>query len=220
MNSQAIQYQEHQQSDFEDTSVQIQEELLELLLQPEEEFYPWDPTHPEAEAYFAELEGGFSIEEIQDDQEIAQASVAFFERLNQCWELPLESTIESNIESSIESNIDSLKTALANGCASCMPTEWLEAIASRAQEVVQKNLSLAEQLVLCVKPLLQNWTEDDLLVLARPWAYAMRSGSDSMNVSASVKSQQWQSLSSIQQVRLTLEVAHSALIELNNHTSN
>lgn len=216
MNSQAIQYQEHQQSDFEDTSVQIQEELLELLLQPEEEFYPWDPTHPEAEAYFAELEGGFSIEEIQDDQEIAQASLAFFERLNQCWELPLESTIESTIES----NIDSLKTALANGCASCMPTEWLEAIASRAQEVVDKNLSLAEQLVLCVKPLLQNWTEDDLLVLARPWAYAMRSSSDSMNVSGSVKSQQWHSLSSIQQVRLSLEVAHSALIELNNNTSN
>ncbi len=216
MNSQAIQYQQHQQSDFEDTSVQIQEELLELLLQPEEEFYPWDPTHPEAEAYFAELEGGFSIDEIQDDQEIAQASLAFFERLNQCWELPLESTIESTIQS----NIDSLKTALANGCASCMPTEWLEAIASRAQEVVHKNLSLADQLVLCVKPLLQNWTEDDLLVLARPWAYAMRSSSDSINVSGSVKSQQWQSLSSIQQVRLSLEVAHSALIELNNHTSN
>ena len=205
MASQFIQYE-----DCEKDLSSTQGELLEALLQPDEDFYPWNPAEPEAEAYFAELERGFLLSDWQEEEEMKSASQALFNQLHKCW------------APTVSSVTDSLKRSLSERFGALMPQSWLEAIANKAQQIVQSNLSLADQLVLCVEPLLPNWAEEDLLVFARPWAYAMRSTSESAIEETSVANQlvDWTQLSQIEQVRLTLEAAHSALVQLKNSTNS
>jgi hypothetical protein len=116
---------------------------------------------------------------------------------------------------------ENLRQSLSERFAAFMPEAWLEAIAHKAQQICSTNLSLAEQLVLCVKPLLPNWAEDDLLVFARPLAYAMRGKSDSATETHRVASPiEWTELSSMEQARLSLTVAHSALLQLQNSSDD
>lgn len=199
MTSQPIHYE-----NYENMLSGIQGELLEALLQPEEDFYPWNPAEPEAEEYFAELERGFLLSNWQDD-EIKLASQAFFNQLhNTCNQLVLSAT-------------DRLKISLSQRFADFVPQSWLDAITSRAEQIFSANLSLAEQLVLCVKPLLPNWAEEDLFVFARPLANAMR-GIDSAEeeLPNGIRQREWTELSQIEQVRLSLTIAHSALLQLEN----
>ena len=205
MSSQPMQY-----KNCEDALSSVQGELLEALLQSEDDFYPWNPAEPEAEAYFAELERGFLLDQWQEVEEITQASQALFNQLHQCW---------SSSELVAEEN---LRQSLSERFAALMPQAWLEAIAHKAQQLFSTNLSLAEQLVQCVRPLLPNWAEDDLLVFARPLAYAMRGQSESATEAQPgvVRSVEWTELSPMEQARLSLAVAHSALIQLQNSTGN
>lgn len=204
MSGQPMQY-----TNCEDALNSVQGELLEALLQAEEDFYPWNPAEPEAEAYFAELERGFLLEQWQEVEEITQASQALFNQLHQCWSSP-EWVVEEN-----------LRQSLSERFAAFMPEAWLEAIAHKAQQIFSTNLSLAEQLVLCVKPLLPNWAEDDLLVFARPLAYAMRGKSESATETHRVAPPiEWTELSPMEQARLSLTVAHSALLQLQNSSDD
>ncbi|NES22990.1 MAG: hypothetical protein F6K41_29740 [Symploca sp. SIO3E6] len=191
MSSQPTQYQ-----DYEDALTPTQLELLEALLQVQDEHYPWNPAELEAQDYFEELEQGFSREPWQDEEEIAGASQEFFKQLHQCWASPLTPAT------------DSLQALLSEQFDINIPQVWLEAIANKAQEIFSTKISLVEQLVLCVQPLLPNWTKDDLLVLARPLAYAMRGGTEP------VKAAEWTELSQMEQVRLSLAVASLALTQL------
>ncbi len=194
----------------EDAVSSVQGELLEALLQSEDDFYPWNPAEPEAEAYFVERERGFILDQWMEPEEIAQSSQALFNQLHQCWNSPESATDKE------------LHQSLSERFAAFVPEAWLGAIVHKAQELVSSNLSLAEQLVLCVKPLLSNWAEDDLLVLARPLAYAMRGKSESASETypGFVRKADWQELSSMEQARLSLAIAHSALIQLQNSTEN
>jgi hypothetical protein len=185
----------------EDALSGTQGELLEVLLQLGDDYYPWNPAEPEAEVYFADLEREFSLSDCQDEAQIESYSQGLFDKLHQCW----ASLSESN---------ETLNQSLAQRFASFVPQTWLEAIANQARTVVSINLSLADQLVLCVKPLLPSWTDDDLLVLARPLAYAMR------GTAAPSRSAEWTELSQMEQVRLSLAVAHSALAQLKDTPDN
>lgn len=204
MASQFIHYE-----DCEKALSSTQGELLEALLQPDEDFYPWNPAEPEAEVYFAERERGFLLSDWQEEEEIKNASQALFNQLNQCW-APMVSSVT-----------DRLKLLLSERFGALMPQSRLEAIALQAQQIFQSNLSLADQLVLCVEPVLPNWAQEDLLVFARPWAYAMRGISESAveETPSANRPVEWTQLSQIEQVRLTLEVAHSALVQLQDSES-
>jgi hypothetical protein len=203
MASQPIHYE-----NCEDALSCIQGELLEALLQPQEDCYPWNPAEPEAEAYFAELERGFFLSDWQEEEEMKSASQAFFNKLHQCWVSPMLPATETLI------------TSLSKRFAT-LPQEWLEAIVNRARQAFSTNLSLADQLVMCVEPLLPNWAEDDLLVLARPWAYAMRGNSEQAvaETTGVPQPRDWAALSQVEQVRLSLAVAHSALAQLKDDTN-
>ncbi len=63
---------------------QMQTELLEALLEPEDCLYPWNTADPESEAYFAEREWGFVLEDWSQD-EIAARRQIFFTELDQLW---------------------------------------------------------------------------------------------------------------------------------------
>lgn len=185
----------------EDTVSSTQEELLEVLLQLEENCYPWNPADLESEGFLRDLECDLFSDWSDDQQEIETRSEALFEQMHSQWAAFSVSVA------------DTLEQSLSERFANFIPEAWLMAIASRAQQVVSINLSLADQLVMCVKPLLPSWTDEDLLVLARPLAYAMR------GTSAPIRAN-WTELSQMEQVRLSLAVAHSALVQLQDDVEN
>lgn len=180
---------------IQDSSTPVQTELLEALLQEENgSCYPWNPSEVEAEAYFAELDSEFELDD-WSDEEVRSRSERFFQQLDACF--------------------PSLPESLAERFAARVPTAWLEAIAQKAQALVSVNLSVADQLVQCVRELLPNWTEDDLLVLARPVAYAMREEAEAVDFPITiVRSAEWQELSEIEQARLSMAIARYAISQI------
>ena len=69
-------------------------------------------------------------------------------------------------------------------------------------------------MVECVLDILPQWDEEDLQVLARPLAYAMRDV-DSEGVELVVATKRpWAQLSEIEQARVSLAVARYAISEL------
>lgn len=187
---------------YQDALSQAQGELIEVLWQPDDNCYPWNPAEPEAQDYLADLEAGFSLSSCQTAAEITSGSQTLFNRLHQCW---------TSLTPSDSSGSASVKRSLAQRFSG-VPGSWLDAIADQAQQALSMNQSFADKLVLCVKPLLPNWSEDDLLIFARPWAYAMR-GNQEFGTVGSVK---WSELSPPQQVRLSLAIAHYTLTQLDN----
>jgi hypothetical protein len=177
---------------------QAEMELLRQILQ-DKELYLWNPASPAAASYFADLEqevvdAGWTAAELTEQGQI------FAAHMEQIW-----ATVPAT-----DAAADRFQRF-----ATQMPQQLLDSIVQRAQQVVATNLSLADQLVQCVQESLPNWDADDLQVLARPFAYAMR-GSESENLDSvlkSVRSAEWDELSSIEQARLSLAVARYAIAQ-------
>jgi hypothetical protein len=177
--------------EFGDSLDPLAENLLDVLLETEDS-YNWDPTNSDAEAYFQQLEAEFPLVDTLDDLEIEEQADMFFSRLNDCW---------SSVDDSDR------KTSLKQKFAQFVPDSWLETIINEAQALVRHNVSQFNQLVECVKPLWNTWTEEDLEVFARPLAYAMRG-------QTSIKQGNWQEMSEIEQIRLSMVIAQEVLNEL------
>ncbi len=47
---------------------QVELELLEALMQPEDGTYPWNPVDEESETYFIQLEEEFIIQDLLDEE--------------------------------------------------------------------------------------------------------------------------------------------------------
>ena len=158
--------------------------------------YVWNPAASESEPFFAALEQQFSLDDWKVD-EVVTRSNAFFSHVNQLW------------------SAATLQETLVQRFASRVPQQLLSAIATRAQQVLSNSASLADQLVQCVQDALPNLAEEDLYVLARPLAHAMR-GNDSPVESTleRVRAIEWDALSEVEQARLSLAIARYALSEL------
>lgn len=174
---------------------EIREELLELLVR-DEVAYPWNPTDPDAEAYFDRTEAELAGVEASEDWDIAFQTEGFFACTERAW-------------SSLETR--GVRKSLLERFGECVPHEFLETIAARARTIFSASLSPAEQLVNCVQPLLSNWAEEDLYVFARPLAHAMRSGAQ-----PEAEPVAWEQLSAIEQARYTMKVARYALVYIEN----
>ena len=158
--------------------------------------YPWNPSDPSAESFLLELEQEFSLN-TWEDHDIAQRSQSFFSHLDALW-------LATDLE-----------TTLAQKFA-WVPQALLAAIAQQAQKVVETSNSLADQLIQCVRDVLPSWAEDDLQVLARPLAYAMRSDAADV-VDATINSVDaiaWSDLSETEQARMSLAIARYAIDQL------
>jgi hypothetical protein len=154
--------------------------------------YPWNPAEAEADEFFNSLEQEFELN--LSDQEVAQRSQVFFNHIDQLF------------------SATTLQTSLAHKFSS-VPQALLNAIARQAQHVAQTSVALADQLVQCVQDVLPEWAEDDLQVLARPLAYAMR-GDDLNAVDSTINSIRpgtWDDLSETEQARMSLAIARYAL---------
>ena len=177
-------------------------EFLEALLQPEDETYPWNVADEHSEEYFHEIEQQFVLQEVLDE-ELMPRSQAFFHQLDQLWE---------------KHNSNSIQQTLHSNFGSRIPTNWLNIIANKATEIFNSKQSMTEQLVQCAQAVLPSLEIEDLLVLARPYAYAMRSNESQKveSVLGKVKKSEWTALSDIEQARISLAIAHYTFTELNN----
>lgn len=192
------------------TSVEL--ELLAALLEPEESTYPWNPADQESEAYFAELDQNFPLDDALE-AEISTKSSAFYHKLDQLWsQVPTNSHPQDLV-------VDNLQIALNSAFADHVPQNWLQAIAEKAVKTFAGQQSMSDQLVNCVQSLLPNWDIDDLLVLTRPFAYAMRSSAPPEPIFSLQKLQNrdWLSLSEIEQAKVSVAIAYYAFRQLNSY---
>ncbi|MEO1094943.1 MAG: hypothetical protein AAFX01_08585 [Cyanobacteria bacterium J06638_28] len=161
--------------------------------------YPWDVYHSSSTAYFDQLETTLG-----DDEFSANTFVSQWQQISQ-----QAAQLWSETPSS-------LTTLLAQRFEMRMPASLLTQLAAKAQEASDSGKVLLDQLVDCAQTVLTGWAADDLQVMARPLALAMRDGHGEVLDATlrSVRPLEWQDLSEIEQARLSLAIARYALDEI------
>lgn len=158
--------------------------------------YVWNPAAPESESFFTALEQELPLDD-WNVAEVATRSGVFFAQVEQLW------------------STATLQETLMQRFATRIPQQLLTAIATRAQQVLLSSVSLADQLVQCVQDVMPTLAEDDLYVLARPLAHAMRGNDSPVEATLErVRLVEWDALSDFDQARLSLAIARYALAEL------
>jgi hypothetical protein len=173
-------------------------ELMDCLLASSTTEYPWNPADPETADYYTESDLHFSLDD-WTDAEIAQKSASFFTTIQSCWDKPADNV-----------RVGAIETLTAKFGAR-VPQQWLERIAANASALASSNLEPVEQLVSAVRDLLSNWANDDLLVMARPYAYAMRCNPGVDNPDNIVRPLAWEQLSELERAKLTILIAQYAI---------
>lgn len=201
-------------------SSELELEFLEALLDSEVISYPWNPADPESEAFFQEQEAQFLMQDLLDE-ELEERSQAFYNQLDTLWANVDNSKYSQDI--TIADQAAQLIDTLHSGFANYVPTNFLDSIARNAIAIFNRQQARVEQMVQCVQEVLPNWQEDDLFVLARPYAFAMRSTAADPekpeSVLGSLGNRDWTSLSEIEQARISLAIAQYALTQLENQES-
>jgi hypothetical protein len=170
----------------------ISEELLEMILQTEDLIYPWNSTEPEAESYWTDVDESPSLFDDLPENELSNQAEQFFSHLHERW----QSIDDQN-----------LKELFINKFSSLLPSQWLETLLERAKLlVIEKPMESLERLVVCVKPLLSGWSDEDLQVFARPFVWSMRGTQDLKEIA-------WEERSEIDKGRLTLAIAQEILVK-------
>lgn len=179
---------------FRDSQTQAEMELLATIVQTDVA-YPWNPAQLESESYLTALEEEFALSDSFSDSDIAQKSQVLFAQLEQVW---LTTALQK-----------SLREKFAR-----VPQDFLARIAQSVQNATVKYQSLADQMVECVLDILPQWAEEDLQVLARPLAYAMREVDSEGAQLVMATRRPWAQLSEIEQARVSLAVARYAISQL------
>ncbi|MFE4107800.1 hypothetical protein [Almyronema epifaneia] len=189
-----------QQPTFHSAQTQAELEMLHTVLE-NQRTYPWNPYGIEVEPYFSELEA-----EAQQNELNAVSNGIGWQQL------------ASTLDELWAPASQALAADLAQRFCDRVPASFLEQIAQRAHQVAAENQSLLQQLIYCVQDILTAWDSADLQVMARPLALAMRDGhGEVVEVTLrSVRQENWQSLSEIEQARLSLAIARYALGQLDS----
>ena len=167
-----------------------QQEMLQSILTTQTP-YPWTPA--EASDYFAEATAA-GDELALSDEEAQLGWQAFSTQLNAFW------------------GETSIQTALAQRFARRLSADMIDQITAKAAQVINSGRPLAEQLIACVRDTLTGWDDADLQVMARPLAHAMRGQEEILDATInSVRDIEWESLSSMEQARISLAAARWAI---------
>lgn len=175
-------------------------ELMHSVLEEQATTYPWNPYDPAAKAYLDQLEDSFADDDLSEDvfnsqwHQVAQVA-------QQIWDAPAAS----------------LLTVLTQKFGSRMPANLLEQLATNAQTAAQSGRALIDQLVATAQAVLEDWEADDLQVMARPLALAMRSGGQGEVLETtlhSIRETDWNQLTEVEKARLSLAIARYALGEI------
>ncbi|NET47485.1 MAG: hypothetical protein F6K09_01915 [Merismopedia sp. SIO2A8] len=186
-------------------------ELLQVVLQ--ETAYPWTPDDIDHHHPLQAMESSWEDELTEEERgAIAAHGQQFFHTLNALWgDTPETTTIASN--HTVTASLNTLQATLAKTFSDRVPTTLLQQLTQKAHTLAQQPLTLADQLVQCVQEILPEWGQDDLHVLARPYAFAMRGpSSDKLDKAVTaVRSVAWDELSGVEQARLSLAIANYTL---------
>ncbi|MEM9005290.1 MAG: hypothetical protein AAGE59_17425 [Cyanobacteria bacterium P01_F01_bin.86] len=176
----------------------IELDMLHSVLN-EDASYLWNPADPASTAYLGKLEEAFASGDLSEDV------------YNSQW-----SKISQQAEQLWSSSSPVLATLLIQRFESRMPAQVLTQLAAKAQDVSSSGLAVIDQLVNCAQDILAGWETDDLQVMARPLAFAMRDGhGEILDVALrSVRQTDWDNLSDLERARLTLAIARYALDEI------
>ncbi|MBF2065661.1 MAG: hypothetical protein IGS39_14750 [Calothrix sp. C42_A2020_038] len=194
---------------------QIHLELLEALLESDDAIYPWNPALPESEDFFHECDANCAIDDLLDSEGAAYEE-SFYNHLETLWSNATHFSCNTNVVS-----ISKLKESLQAVAASRIPHNWIEKIAQKASELFNQQVSIGDQLVQVAQALVPALGADDLSVLVRPYAYAMRS--EANNLESTLKKiggHEWDNLSEIEQARITVAVAYYALQQIKNQVKD
>jgi hypothetical protein len=178
---------------------QSEAELIDCLLASPTLDYPWNPAEPETADYYVESDRYFSFDD-WSDEEIAKRSESFFTQIQSCWADAASPELEV-----------SPIAALTDKFGTRVPHQWLAAIATKVSSLASSKLEPVEQLVQSVQDLLENWAIEDLLVIARPYAYAMRCDPGVTDPDRIVRPLAWTELSELERAKLTILIAQYAI---------
>ena len=185
--------------------IQAELDLLDALLN-EQPPYPWNAIAWESEPDLKELDEQLALCDCLTDEDVHDRLQSLLTQVEDLW------------------SVTTLQKSLVEKFADCVPQDLLQILAKRAIHLKQQfqdyGYTLAEQLVQCTQEILPHWQEEDLQVLARPFAYAMRGGETeakdfTLNHTPTTP---WTELSEIEQARMGLAIARYALAELEEHS--
>ena len=178
---------------------QPETDLIRLLFAPGivPDHCPWNPSDADAESYYQSKEQAFNLDD-WSAEELQQSSHSFFAKLDSCWPDEAQDVL----------------SLLSQKFAARIPQQWLEKVAAEATKAAAAQLTAVDQLVSCVQNLLPTWESEDLLVLARPYSYAMRSDPGTINLDNLARAIDWEQLSTTEQAKLTMLASKFALEQL------
>ncbi|MGB3200424.1 MAG: hypothetical protein WBA99_05955 [Nodosilinea sp.] len=188
----------------------VEHDLLATILQSEPA-YPWQPQDPEVEGYLTRLEAEF---EALADDDLSPAIAAGWQTL-----AAQITTQMDEAQTAAQPRLDLGRAIVTSVLEQLhqfqerLPAERLQQLAASATTLARSGQPLIDQLVQCVGDSLPSWNSDDLAVLARPLAYSLRDGRGEileLNLRA-IPATDWDSLSDLEQARLTLTIASVAL---------
>lgn len=183
-------------------TIATEHDLLASILNLEP-VYPWQPMTPEAEPYLASLEAEFDT---LDDGELTTAIAAGWQKFAAQMTTQMAALAQPPVPSiAVLEQISQFQARVPGGL--------LQRLAATATTLARSGQPLIDQLVQCVNEVLPTWNADDLSVLARPLAYSLRDGRGEileLNLRA-IPTTAWETLSDLEQVRLTLAIASMAL---------
>jgi hypothetical protein len=180
-------------------------DLLDALFDSDQP-YAWNFSEFNSELDLKELDEQLALCDCLTDEDVQQRLQTLLTQVEDLW------------------SVTTLEKSLLGKFADCVPQHLLQQLAQNAirlkQQVGHVSASFAEQLVQCTQEILPHWQEEDLQVLARPFAYAMRGGEterleSTLNTATAV---QWQDLSDLEQARMGLAIARYALAELEQNS--
>ncbi|EFA72062.1 hypothetical protein B7O87_12350 [Cylindrospermopsis raciborskii CENA303] len=173
-------------------------ELLTAILEPENETYPWNLASDQVDAYFQKLAAPLYSDPLFMES-LEQQGENFYNSLDQIW---------SQVYNSKADRDERPRTTLSDIFGTFVPSHYLDQIMEAAKKTFHNmEHSTIEKIVDCVRSLLPNWDMEDLLVLARPIAYSMRSGQSDYNL----PNRNWTELSEVERAKICLVVADYAL---------
>ena len=178
---------------------EAQAELFDCLLASSITTYPWNPAAPDTADYYLETDRHFSLDN-WSEAEITQRSRSFFAQIQSCWANSSTPVLEI-----------SPLAALIEQFGARVPEQWLAQIAANVHDLATNQLEPIDRLVQSVQDLLPNWATEDLLVIARPYAYAMRGDTGVNNIDNIVRPLAWTELSELERAKLTIAIAQAAI---------
>lgn len=181
----------------DDSAVQAQ--LIDSLLASSTADYPWNPRDPDTADYYTATDRYFSLDD-WSEAEIKQRSRSFFAQIQSCWANSPAPILETT-----------LLATLIEKFGARVPQQWLAQIAENVSCLATSQLEPIDRLIQSVQNLLPTWAAEDLGVIARPYAYAMRGDTGVEDINNIVRPLAWTELSELERAKLTMAIAQAAI---------